>query len=149
MAFLALEYGRTTPLFWGLSLLTEVSALLSNKPLPDTERVALGGAQAVRGYVIDDGTVDRALIVRDTLYFPAWRPGPSDVTFTPYVFGDAAWGRDIFLAKDSTIAAVGAGIDAQVAAYLRSTLNFGYALRDSLLTQAGQWRINARATISY
>jgi hemolysin activation/secretion protein len=148
-AFVALEYGRSTPLFSGLVLLTEISALLSNKPLPDTERIALGGAQAVRGYVIDDGTVDRALIVRDTLYLPAWRPGPFDAALTPYLFGDVAWGRDIFLNRDSNIAAVGAGIDAQVATYFKSTFNVGYALRDSLLTQAGQWRINARATLSY
>jgi hemolysin activation/secretion protein len=149
-AYLAAEFGRTTPLPMGFSLLTEVTALLSNKPLPDTERVALGGAQGVRGYVIDDGTVDRALIVRDSLYLPAWRPGgPLDVTFAPYLFGDVAWGRDIFLAQDSTMAAVGAGVDAQVAGNFRGTLNAGYALRDSLLTQAGQWRINARATVSY
>lgn len=148
-AFATLEFGRTTPLFSGLVLLTEVSALIADKPLPDTERIALGGPQAVRGYVIDDVIVDRGLVVRDTLYLPAWRPGTLDASFTPFVFADAAWGRDIFLNRDSSLAAIGAGIDAQVAGNFRSTLNAGYALRDSLLTQAGQWRIHARATLSY
>ncbi|MDE5452444.1 hypothetical protein GWE18_06065 [Bradyrhizobium sp. CSA112] len=42
------EFGRVTPLPKGLSLKSEVSMLASSKPLPDTERIALGGMSAVR-----------------------------------------------------------------------------------------------------
>ena len=45
---ITLEFGRVTPLPKGLSRKSEVSVLASSKPLPDTERIGLGGIHAVR-----------------------------------------------------------------------------------------------------
>lgn len=45
---ITLEFGRVTPLPKGLSLKSEVSVLASSKPLPDTERIGIGGIHAVR-----------------------------------------------------------------------------------------------------
>jgi hemolysin activation/secretion protein len=152
-AFATMDYARTTPLFMGLSLLTEVSALLADQALPDTERLALGGAQAVRGYVVEDGVFDTAVTLRNTLYFPALRrplglPG-FDAAVVPFVFGDAGRGRDIFLGHDTTLASTGGGFDFLVGSYLKSNLTFAYALRDGLYTQEGDWRIHARVTVIY
>lgn len=151
--FGTVDYSRSTPLFLGLSLLTEVSALIADQPLPDTERIALGGAQAVRGYVTEDGVVDRAFILRNTLYFPALRkplgPPGFEGSLVPFVFGDIGTGHDIFLARDATLASAGGGFDFLLGGYLKSNLTFAYALRDGLYTQSGDWRIHARATLSY
>ncbi|MFG3594012.1 ShlB/FhaC/HecB family hemolysin secretion/activation protein [Bradyrhizobium sp. RDI18] len=105
-----LEYGRVTPLPKGLSLKSEVSVLASSKPLPDTERIALGGMSAVRGYVTEDGVVDQALILRNSLYasmpsMPAWMPG----TLAPFLLADVGWGRDLFFRRDITLSSIGAG----------------------------------------
>ena len=95
--FVTLEYGRVTPLPMSLSLKSEVSVLASSKPLPDTERIGLGGIQAVRGYVTEDGAVDQAVILRNSLYaptpkLPAWIPG----ALAPFLLADVGWGRDLF-----------------------------------------------------
>jgi hemolysin activation/secretion protein len=101
-----LEYGRVTPLSKGLSLKSEVSMLASSKPLPDTERIGLGGSHAVRGYVTEDGAVDQALILRNSLYvsmpsMPSWMPG----TLAPFLLADVGWGRDLFSRRGSQKAA--------------------------------------------
>jgi hypothetical protein len=65
------------------------------------------------------------------------------------VFGDIGTGHDIFLDRDTTLASAGAGVDLLVGSYWKSNLTFAYALRDGPFTQAGDWRIHARATLSY
>jgi hemolysin activation/secretion protein len=145
--FATAEYGRATPMLLGLSLKTDVSALISAQPLPDTERIALGGAQGVRGYVTEDGVVDRAVIVRNSLLLPApgWLPG----AMVPFVLGDIGWGQDIFVRRDQTLAAVGAGLDYTVGTYFTSNLTAAMALRDGLDTPAKAWRISLRVSMSY
>jgi hypothetical protein len=44
IGFATLQYERRTPLPFGTSLLTEVTALIAGQPLPDTERLGPGGA---------------------------------------------------------------------------------------------------------
>ena len=90
---ITLDFGRVTPLPKGLSLKSEVSVLASSKPLPDTERIGLGGIHAVRGYVTEDGAVDQAVILRNSLYvsmpsMPSWMPG----TLAPFLLADVGWG---------------------------------------------------------
>jgi hemolysin activation/secretion protein len=145
--FATAEYNRATPLPMGLSLKTDVSGLISSQPLPDTERIALGGAQGVRGYVTEDGVVDQALVVRNSLALPApsWLPG----AMVPFVLGDVGWGRDIFTRRDQTLAAIGAGLDYSVGTTFTSNLTAAMALRDGLDTPAKAWRISLRVSMSY
>jgi hemolysin activation/secretion protein len=148
--FSTAEYNRVTPMPLGLTLKTDVSALISAQPLPDTERIALGGAQGVRGYVTEDGVVDQALIMRNALLLPmpgafSWLPG----AIVPFVLGDVGWGRDVFAGRDQTLAAVGAGLDYTVGTYFTSSLTAAMALRDGLDTPAKAWRISLRATVTY
>ncbi|WP_187399358.1 ShlB/FhaC/HecB family hemolysin secretion/activation protein [Bradyrhizobium paxllaeri] len=145
-----LEYGRVTPLPMGLSLKSEVSMLASSKPLPDTERIGLGGIQAVRGYVTEDGSVDQALILRNSLYasipnMPSWMPG----TLAPFLLADVGWGRDLFSRRDSTLSSVGAGFDFAAGANFNSKLLAARALTDGLHTPAGSWRVSVQASVSY
>ncbi|KRR26530.1 hypothetical protein CQ14_03365 [Bradyrhizobium lablabi] len=145
-----LEYGRVTPLPKGLSLKSEVTVLASSKPLPDTERIGLGGVQAVRGYVTEDGSVDQALILRNSLYasipdMPSWMPG----TLAPFLLADVGWGRDLFSRRDSTLSSVGAGFDFAAGTNFNSKLLAARALTDGLHTRAGSWRVSVQASVSY
>ncbi|MBT1511871.1 ShlB/FhaC/HecB family hemolysin secretion/activation protein [Bradyrhizobium sp. SRL28] len=145
-----LEYGRVTPLPKGLSLKSEVSVLASSKPLPDTERIGLGGIQAVRGYVTEDGAVDQAVILRNSLYvsmpnMPSWMPG----TLAPFLLADVGWGRDLFSRRDSTLSSVGAGFDFAAGSNFNSKLLAARALTDGLHTPAGSWRVSLQASVSY
>lgn len=145
--FATAEYNRATPLPMGLSLKTDVSALISSEPLPDTERIALGGVQGVRGYVTEDGVVDRAVVMRNSLLLPApgWLPG----AMVPFVLGDVGLGQDIFAGRDQVLAAIGAGLDYTVGTYFTSNLTAAMALRDGLDTPARAWRISLRVSMSY
>lgn len=145
-----LEYGRVTPLPKGLSLKSEVTVLASSKPLPDTERVSLGGINVVRGYVTEDGVVDQALILRNSLYFsapsmPSWMPG----TLAPFLLADAGWGRDLFSRRDTTLSSVGAGLDFAAGANFNSKLLAARAFTDGQHSRAGSWRVSVQASMSY
>ena len=145
-----LEYGRVTPLPKSLSLKSEVSALASSKPLPDTERIGLGGIHAVRGYVTEDGAVDQAVILRNSLYvsmpsMPSWMPG----TLAPFLLADVGWGRDLFSRRDSTLSSVGAGLDFAAGTNFNSKLLAARAMTDGLHTPAGSWRVSLQASVSY
>lgn len=148
--FVTVEYGRMTPLPMNLSLKSEVSVLASSKPLPDTERIGLGGIHAVRGYVTEDGAVDQALILRNSLYvampgMPAWMPG----TLAPFVLADIGWGRDLYFRRDSTLSSVGAGFDFAAGPNFNSRLLAARALSDGMHTPAGSWRVSLQASMSY
>ncbi|WP_334374460.1 ShlB/FhaC/HecB family hemolysin secretion/activation protein [Bradyrhizobium sp. AZCC 1719] len=145
-----LEYGRVTPLPKGLSLKSEVSVLASSKPLPDTERIGLGGIHAVRGYVTEDGVVDQAVILRNSLYaslpgMPTWMPG----TLAPFLLADVGWGRDLFFRRDTTLSSVGAGFDFAAGSNFNSKLLAARALSDGLHSRAGSWRVSLQASVSY
>ena len=147
---ITLEFGRVTPLPKGLSLKSEVSMLASSKPLPDTERIGLGGIHAVRGYVTEDGAVDQALIVRNSLYvptsgMPSWMPG----TLAPFLLADMGWGRDLFSRRDSMLSSVGAGLDFAAGTNFNSKLLAARAMTDGLHTPAGSWRVSLQASVSY
>ena len=148
--FVTLEYGRVTPLPMSLSLKSEVSVLASSTPLPDTDRIGLGGMQAVRGYVTEDGAVDQAVILRNTLYvptpgLPAWIPG----TLAPFLLADLGWGRDLFFRRNSTLSSVGAGFDFVAAPNFNSKLLAARALTDGLHSPAGSWRVSVQASVTY
>lgn len=148
--FVTLEYVRLTPLPMSLSLKSEVSVLASSKPLPDTDRIGLGGIQAVRGYVTEDGVIDQGVILRNTLYvptpgLPAWIPG----TLAPFLLADLGWGRDLYFRRDSTLSSVGAGFDFVAAPNFSSRLLAARALTDGLYSPAGSWRVAVQASVTY
>ena len=148
--FVDLEYGRVMPLPVGLSLKSEVSVQMSSKPLPDTDRIGLGGMQAVRGYVTEDGVVDQAAILRNTLYvpppgLPAWMPG----RLAPFLLADLGWGRDMYFRRDSTLSSIGAGFDFVAAPNFNSRLLAARALTDGLHSPAGTWRVSVQASVTY
>lgn len=68
-----------------------------------------------RGYVTEDGVVDRAVIVRNSLYLPAFSLGrllgqtaPTDA-LTPFLLADYGWGRARCLPSTRHYAGLGRG----------------------------------------
>jgi len=151
--FATVAYGRVTPLWVGTSLSTEFYGLVSGKALPDTERIAPGGAQVVRGYVIDDGAFDRAYVLRNSLYAQSIAMPTTNTIFTgalaPFVFSDVGTAHDVFSGRDATLASVGAGLDQAFGGFYRANLTAAYALRDGPFTDAGTWRLHARVVLTY
>lgn len=145
-----LEFSRMTPVTKGVSLKSDVSLLASSKPLPDTERIGLGGIHAVRGYVTEDGAVDQAVILRNSLYvpvpgLPAWVPG----TLAPFLLADVGWGRDLFSRRDTTLSSLGAGFDFAAGTNFNSKLLAARAMTEGLHTSAGSWRVSLQVSASY
>jgi hemolysin activation/secretion protein len=104
----------------------------------------------VRGYVTEDGAVDGAVILRNSLYvsmpsMPSWMPG----TLAPFLLADVGWGRDLFSRRNSTLSSVGAGLDFAAGPNFNSKLLAAKAMIDGLHTPAGSWRVSVQASVSY
>ncbi|MGJ4932512.1 ShlB/FhaC/HecB family hemolysin secretion/activation protein [Bradyrhizobium sp. HKCCYLS2038] len=149
--FATLSYNRITPLAdW--SLKTDVLALVAARPLPDTERIGLGGNDLVRGYVTEDGTVDQGIVMRNSLYLPSFspsrRPGFND-TLAPFLLADVGWGRDVFFNRSTSLSSIGLGFDYRIGPNFSSTVTAATALSPGPDTPSGAWRIQARAVLSF
>lgn len=148
------DVARFTRLPRGFSLHNRVFGVISGQPLPDTERLGLGGLGATRGYGVDDTTVDTGLVLRNELRFPTFSPlassglGVSD-SFSGFVFGDLGYGVNLATGATTTIGSVGLGFDYTVGGHLNATVVAGYALADAALTRAGQIHIQAQVTGHY
>ena len=134
----------------GLSWGTDLTGQLAFNPLPDTERLALGGMQAARAYQIEDASVDTGAVWRNELRFAGIQlsPGLGD-RLSPYVFADLAAGTDIFSGRSTTLASAGIGLDYNVGRYLSASLAAGWALLDAQRTRAGDFALHARLTARF
>ncbi|MGJ4951472.1 ShlB/FhaC/HecB family hemolysin secretion/activation protein [Bradyrhizobium sp. HKCCYLS20291] len=149
--FVTIGFNRVTPIAdW--SLKTDVLALVATKPLPDTERIGLGGSDLVRGYVTEDGTVDKGVVMRNSLYLPSFSPSRqpkfSD-TMSPFLLADFGCGRDVFFNRSTTLSSVGLGFDYRIGSNFSSTVSVAAALRPGPDTASGAWRLQLRAVLNF
>ena len=124
-----------------MAWVTSTTGLLSGRALPDTERLALGGIQAARGYRFDYVSVDTGLVWRNELRLDTIRAG-SRASVAPYLFADFGLGRDIAADKTTTVSGIGAGADYTLADRLFGNATVGYALDAAGQTDAGDWTVN-------
>lgn len=135
---------------WG----SRVAGLLAGQPLPDTERLALGGLYAVRGYGIDDATVDTGVVWRNELRLPqfpligAAANGLSD-NVSPFVFADIGHGTNLSTAASTTLGSVGAGFDYTVAGRFGASFVAAYTLANAAITPGGAVTIQAQIAARY
>lgn len=160
-AYGLIDASRVTTLPAGFSWVSQVSALIGNQALPDTEQMALGGLYGVRGYSLDDGAVDEGFFWRNELRLPVIGLPPTNGVggeISPYLFVDYGQGRNINSALPRTeMASVGAGADFRISSFVNATLIGGYALRDARVglpvaqaqTREGDWAVQARVLVSY
>lgn len=149
----AFDITRLTRLPERLAWVSQLSGIWSGQPLPDTERLSLGGLSAVRGYNYDDVSVDSGLVWRNELRLPSLSPLQNVIdepdALSPYLFADLGAGRDQATDDTTTLAGIGGGFDYFIADAFSGTLAAGYALKDAGQTEAGDWTVNVSLTAKF
>ena len=148
------QFTRTTRLPANWSVSNVVIAQYAWKPLPDTEQMGLGGADLVRGYTLDDGAYDRGIVSRNELHAPAFSFAVPKTPFVaaaaPFAFLDAGYGVvEGPVLRTAHPVSVGVGADMALAPALNFNLTGAYALTRAVFTHAGDWRLEARATVAF
>ncbi|MBB5985448.1 ShlB/FhaC/HecB family hemolysin secretion/activation protein [Sphingobium lignivorans] len=149
-AYATLDLSGQTRLPNNFALTSQLSAQFAGKALPLATQVGLGGDGLVRGYTPDDGSFDSGVVMRNELHIPPFNlaPGKRDL-MSPYLFVDAAYGRDHALRSNEAVASVGVGTDYRIGRHFSAGVNSAWALTDGQRTQSGDWRIQARVTVSF
>lgn len=140
--YVSLDYSRLTKLPRDFSLRTRLSGQFTSAALPRTEQAGLGGTTLVRGYTLDNGAFDTAVILRNELHLP-------QRTFDPYAFVDVGHGRDNALSTGSDLASAGLGARLQLARHLVIQFDAGRALTDDQAVRSGDWRAHTNITVAF
>ncbi len=148
---------QRTELGWlGLSWTSQLTAQGAGQALPDTEQLSLGGFYAVRGYTLEDGSVDVGAVLRNEIRLPAV-PLASALTggdqdgLVPFLFADLGRGHafDVSRQGDVILAGIGAGFDYRLADNLAINGALGAALSHAQQTKRGDLNGQIRAVMSF
>jgi hemolysin activation/secretion protein len=151
--YLTLEISRTLRLPAGWSASSSLLAQYADRPLPDTEQLGVGGFDLVRGYTLDDGAFDSALVLRNELRAPALqafagRPLLASA-LQPYAFVDAGYGQDRRFGKIARPLSTGLGADLALGSYATLSASAAYAVNDAAFTKGGDAFVQVKATARY
>ncbi|KKB82826.1 hypothetical protein VW29_14810 [Devosia limi DSM 17137] len=140
-AYFGGSLSRVTELGIGFKLRNDVVVQLAGQALPDTERLTLGGLDAVRGYGLGDVTADSGIVLRNELRLPQSSPTGSDV-LSPFAFVDIGFAQQ-------ALASTGIGFDYTIADMLSVNATAALALSDAGSTKAGAVDVKFRLTARY
>lgn len=146
-SYLTGDYQRFVPLAGRLGWNLQVIGQFSPVALPRTESAGLGGADLVRGYTLDDGAADAALIVRNELHLhgAVWGGGNAD----PYLFADLGHGRDNFSRTNTDLASTGVGGNVHLLAHVMLKLDAAVALAPDRQVRAGDVMAHTRLQLAF
>jgi hemolysin activation/secretion protein len=133
----------------GLSMVNSLIGQYSAIPLPLTEQAGLGGQSLTRGYTLDDGAFDTALVYRSELHLPPFAIGWPNSIAAPYVFFDNSIGKNNQTKKTEQPASTGVAVDLQITKHLAATLGGAFALRNAGLTHTGDGRFDVHLTATF
>ncbi|MDB5479156.1 MAG: hypothetical protein JWO83_209 [Caulobacteraceae bacterium] len=147
------QFNRTTRLPGGWTIVNSLVGQYAGGPLPDTEQMGVGGADLVRGYTLDDGSYDAAIVSRNELRTPTFpllgRRGFAADQLSPYAFVDAGYGASRVVRVDVHPASVGVGADYQLSTHFSASATVAHTLSDGLRTRDGDWLVQSRVTVSF
>ena len=126
-AYLTLALDRATAigqLVWH----SAINAQWANHVLPRSEEAGIGGNSLVRGYSLDDGAFDEAVVWRNELGTKALPMGANS-SMSPFVFGDWGAGRDLFKHTSEDLASAGFGANFVLARYTDLRLEAVHTLK--------------------
>ncbi len=146
-SYVGATYDRVTALPAGLFLKTDAIGQFAAIALPRTEQAGLGGSSLVRGYTLDDGAFDTALIVRNELHVPAKSWGASAIN--PFVFADLGYGRDNAAHVTTGLASAGAGAETHLTRYVALNLSAACTLAPDRATRAGNWLAHTNLSVAF
>jgi hemolysin activation/secretion protein len=152
-AYLNVDLSASTRLSRNFALTSQLSAQYAGEALPLAAQIGLGGDGLVRGYTPDDGSFDASVVSRTELRVPVFsvlgRKGSVRDQLSPFVFLDAGYGRDQALKTNTTLVSAGVGADYSFGRFFSAGLNSAWALKDGQRTDRGDWRVQARATVTF
>ncbi len=146
--YAAATYDRITVLPGGLFLKTDAIGQFSAVALPRTEQAGLGGSSLVRGYTLDDGAFDTALVLRDELHLPGFGVG-NTAQVGPFVFADVGYGRDNYARQSTNLASAGAGAETHLTRYVSLNLTAACTLAPDHVTKAGSWLAHTNLSVAF
>ena len=149
--YLQAIYSLDQPIGAGLRLSSTVTGQLSNRPLPATEQIAIGGSQSVRSYAYDDQSFDQGAILRSQLRLPGRSLigpviGKVDQV-APYLFLDAGYGWNRGRTPGGRAVGLGFGADYQLGANLVAGATAAWALKSASYTREGHFKVLAHVTL--
>ncbi|HVV93010.1 MAG TPA: ShlB/FhaC/HecB family hemolysin secretion/activation protein [Hyphomicrobiales bacterium] len=152
-AYGAVDLTRITRLPARFSWVSRLSLLMADQPLPDTERLSLGGFDATRSYFFDDASVDRGLVWRNELRLPTLSPFAAFIkradSLSPYLFADLGYGQDLATHATVSLASAGIGFDYSVGTNVSAGVAAGCALQSAGATKAGDWTVQSSVTVQF
>lgn len=152
-AYVNAQFGRVTHFANHWSLSNTLIGQYAGQALPDTELVGVGGTDLVRGYTLDDGAYDTAIVSRNEIRPPVTSVlgavGRWSDRLSPFAFLDIAYGSQQTSQRNIEVASTGLGASYSVGARLAINLLGAYAIRDGLQTRSGDWRLQAQASVSF
>jgi hemolysin activation/secretion protein len=143
---------RQTALPLGLRLVTEFNGQYADRPLPDSQQIALGGQTAVRAYTLDDGAWDDAFVLRNDVQASPMsivRRGALASDLAPLIFVDAGYGRDDGPGHSIWIASAGLGANLRLGHYIVAGLDVAWPFVGAKVTRAYDTHLDARLSIKY
>ena len=147
-AYLGGSLTRQTELGHDFQLNSDVLFQLAGQALPDTERLALGGLDGVRGYDLSDAVADTGIIIRNELRTPVVSPTGQD-RLSPFAFLDLGFGQDKAADEGLSLASTGAGIDYDIASNFSLHMTAAIALVDEGGREAGDMDFKIRLSARY
>lgn len=147
------QFSRTTRLPGGWRVVNSLIGQYAGSALPDTEQMGVGGADLVRGFTLDDGSYDSAIVSRNELRTPTFPllglRGLATDQLSPYAFVDAGYGANRVVKVDVHPASIGVGADYQLSSHLGASATIARTLAAGLRTRDGDWLVQSRVTVSF
>lgn len=146
------DIARVTALPHDFNWLSSLSGQITDKALPDTERLGLGGYYAVRGFDSDDVSVDSGIIWRNELRLPTLSPLKNSSiadSLSPFAFLDLGQGVDIGTATAPTLVGTGLGFDYAIGQNFNASATAAMALTAAGSTKPGDWSITSSLRFTY
>ncbi|HZK99481.1 MAG TPA: ShlB/FhaC/HecB family hemolysin secretion/activation protein, partial [Caulobacteraceae bacterium] len=149
--YATMDFSRTIRLGRNFALVDEVIGQLADQALPATEQSALGGQGLVRGYLLDDGAFDDALVARQELHIPpvalGWPGAGSSVA--GFAFSDLGFGRDDATRQSAFAASAGLGVSLQLGRRLHADVSANWPLVTLSHSTAGHPTLDSRLTATF
>lgn len=149
-SYMTVDASGRMPIAAGFDVAMTFLGQASTGPLPETEQVALGGLDAVRGFYAEDGTYDMRALLRSEVLLPSVPfDGGHTVSLRPYAFVDTAAVGNVGAAAGLFAASAGAGGRFAIGNAVSGEVAVARTLTTAAATPGGNWTGYFRLTGRY
>lgn len=150
-AYVTTDLDGSVRLPGNMAFSTQLSMQMTSGALPLASQIGLGGDTLVRAYSSEDGSFDAGIVWRNELQLPSVSLLPDGAAdrLAPFFYFDAGRGFDRVTKSKTTAASLGLGANYSLGRTLSASLSVGRALKDAASTRSGDYRVQARLSLSY